>query len=388
MSIWSVPLYLYYSLELSDTALLPSPPKQYGVQCDGVPCDSYVKLVDRPVAYVHAADTAPSHPLVSLHVYWSDERQDFQTTDWLLAELNAHGGNYTLLATVGLVSAEVPSGAEAAAYVPMRLSYDRDREDAATAPLGGADLDRLVDGAAFGSGHVVGFAKAASCSVCNISMSESFPSAGGPDCAYPCAPDRSCLSTTYRLGGDKAFSDAMAAAADVLKRFGDVEKVNSGSGLHVSFNYFCCYTATERGVISSVLRSMAWPTLNVSFDRPTWRIDGGADGSSHERLADSAFVDHQSIIVLLDAPSQRAMQRLVGEVEARVRAAGVDVHVPRAQQEPFHSTLAVVSGKGFPAAAALAAIDKPIAPGTWSRPITLSGSPVESSATVQLVEMR
>tara|TARA_B110001452_G_C15216480_1_gene421851 strand:+ start:1499 stop:1747 length:249 start_codon:yes stop_codon:yes gene_type:complete len=82
------------------------------------------------------------------------------------------------------------------------------------------------------------------------------------------------------------------------------------------------------------------------------------------------------------------MQRLVGEVEARVRAAGVDMHVPHAQQEPFHSTLAVVSGKGFPAAAALAAIDKPIAPGTWSRPITLSGSPVESSATVQLVEMR
>ena len=62
----------------------------------------------------------------------------------------------------------------------------------------------------------------------------------------------------------------MAAAADVRKRFGDVEQVDSGSGLHISFNYFCCYMATERGVISSVLRSMAWPALNVSSAICSW----------------------------------------------------------------------------------------------------------------------
>ena len=145
----------------------------------------------------------------------------------------------------------------------------------------------------------------------------------------------------------------MAAAADVRKRFGDVEQVDSGSGLHISFNYFCCYMATERGVISSVLRSMAWPALNVSSAICSW----------------------------LD-PSAPPSMRHVG----RSKAAGVDVHVPRAQQEPFHTTLAVVSGEGFPAAAALAAIDKAIAPGTWSRPIPLSGPP--SGATAQLVERR
>ena len=388
-SKWSVPLYLFHSPELSDTALLPSPPKHFGVPCGARSrCDSYTKLLDGPVAYVHDTDAAPSHPLVSLFAYWSEERQDIQTTDWSLAKLNAHGGNYTLLATIGLVSVEIPAGTEAAAYVPMRLSYDHDREDAATAPLSGADLNHLVDGATFGSGHVVGFAKAASCSVCNISMSESFPSAGGPDCAWKCDSDRSCFDTTYRLGGDKEFSDAMAAAAEVLKQFGDVEKIDSGSGLHVSFNYFCCYTEAERGAILSVLRSFPWPTLNVSFDRPTWRIDSG-DGGSHERTADSAAVDHQSIIVLLDGPSQQAMLQLVGDVEARIRAAGVDVHVPRAKQEPFHSTLGVVSGKGFPAAAALAAINKATPPGKWSRPITLSGPPAgvgSIASTSRLVE--
>ena len=54
------------------------------------------------------------------------------------------------------------------------------------------------------------------------------------------------------------------------------------------------------------------------------------------------------------------------DVEARVRDAGVDVHVPRADQEPFHSTLAVVDGTSFPSAAALAAVDAAVAPGNWT----------------------
>ena len=55
-------------------------------------------------------------------------------------------------------------------------------------------------------------------------------------------------------------------------------------------------------------------------------------------------------------------------------AAGVDVHVPRAEQEPFHATLAVVSGAAFPAVAALAAVTGAVPPGTWTGP---GGAPVE-----------
>ena len=75
-----------------------------------------------------------------------------------------------------------------------------------------------------------------------------------------------------------------------------------------------------------------------------WRVD-----------SDATSVDHYSAIVLLDAPSQRVLADAAAAVEQEVRtAAGVDVHVPRADQEPFHATLAVVSGAAFPAVAVLA----------------------------------
>ena len=118
-----------------------------------------------------------------------------------------------------------------------------------------------------------------------------------------------------------------------------------------------------------MLSKVEWPPLNVSFERAVWRIDG-SKGSLPSLLA----IEHQSIIVLLDQPSQRLMQSFVAELETKIRAAGVDVHVPRAEQEPFHSTLGVVSGQSFPAEAALAAVHRVVPPGSWtpSGPITLS----------------
>jgi len=88
----------------------------------------------------------------------------------------------------------------------------------------------------------------------------------------------------------------------------------------MSLAYFCCYSPEDLATINLVLATQVpWPTgLNVSFGEPAWRVD-----------SDAATVDHYSAIVLLDDPSQAAMFGLVGEVEAAVRSAGVDVHVPR-----------------------------------------------------------
>ena len=94
-----------------------------------------------------------------------------------------------------------------------------------------------------------------------------------------------------------------------------------------------------------------------------WRVD-----------SDATSVDHYSAIVLLDAPSQRVLADAAAAVEQEVRtAAGVDVHVPRAEQEPFHATLAVVSGAAFPAVAVLAAVTGAVPPGTWTGP---GGAPI------------
>lgn len=60
------------------------------------------------------------------------------------------------------------------------------------------------------------------------------------------------------------------------------------------------------------------------------------------------------------------MASFVEELEERVRAEGVDIHVPRRLQEPFHSTLGVVDGDAYPCVQALDAVNKAIPPTSWT----------------------
>ena len=376
---WSVPLFLFVSGANRDAALLT------GAPTGDVGANDYVKLFDEPVAFAHASEAAhpAQHPFVTLRAYWSAERRDIQTTTESLRDLNNHGGNYTLLQTIGEVAVALTAGQSSAAFVPLHLSYDRAREDAVSAPLSGADLNHLVAGAAYPTGRAFGFVATAGCRLCNVSMSEAFPSAGGADCAYPCAAsDLACDTTTYRLGEIRspaaaAFAAAMDAAGKIVESLGHAT-VERGLHLHMSLNYLCCYSAQDLETIHGVLNGLQWPPLNVSFDRPVWRINGHGTGTPTIENT-----DHMSMIVLLDRPSQRVMQAFVEDVEARIRAAGIDVHVPRAAQEPFHSTLAVVSGAAYPAAAALKAVNAAVPPGSWNAQgaITL---PPPKIATVQV----
>ena len=93
---WSVPLYLWTSEANRDTALLASPP--------GAPVtnpQSYTLVFSEPVAF---ASPDQSGADVALTAYWSAERTDIQTSNWDLATLNQHGGNYVALGTVGCVA--------------------------------------------------------------------------------------------------------------------------------------------------------------------------------------------------------------------------------------------------------------------------------------------
>jgi hypothetical protein len=194
-------------------------------------------------------------------------------------------------------------------------------------------------------------------------MSEAFPSAGGADCAYECGAGESSFTAIYHLGGlgtpaADALESSFETADAALLALGEatVTPASSGTQIHISLNYFCCYSVADKATIKEVLATTAWPALNVSFDKPTWRVDSGWDDG----------VDHYSIVVLLDEASQGLLASLVEDVEDRVRDAGVDVHVPRAFQEPFHSTLGVVSGRDYPAVAAIAAVNKAVPPGAWN----------------------
>ena len=93
---FDVPLYLWESDLNRDTALLAAPPHAFP---QVVRPESYRQIFAEPVAYAAASASATAG--VALRAFWSAERMDVQTTDWDLASLNRHGGNYTLLGVVG-----------------------------------------------------------------------------------------------------------------------------------------------------------------------------------------------------------------------------------------------------------------------------------------------
>ena len=361
--MWSLPLFLYASSITSDTALLPQPPSAY---LPSLADAGYALVSDEPVAFAHTMEEDPKYPLVTLKAYWSEERSDFQTSVWSKGQLNKHGGDYVWVADVGYIASYLSPGVTAHQYVPLLTSYDDNREDAGTAPLSYEDLNLLAPlnrklgfELSFRAGHREGFVSQAACTFCNVSMSEAFPSAGGADCAYECARGSSCMGSKYVLGGTTdpammAFDSAMRAAGDILKQFGDVT-ATTGSGLHMSMNYFCCYSEIDQMTIRSVLSDYEWPQVNITFDKPVWRVD-----------SDDSSVDHYSIIVMANEKSQKIMEALVADVENKVREAGIDIHVPRADQEPFHSTLGVVNGTTNPCQAAINAVVSAFPPGSWT----------------------
>mgnify|MGYP003386220447 CR=1 FL=1 len=193
---------------------------------------------------------------------------------------------------------------------------------------------------------------------------------GGADCAYDCPVNApSCTGSKYELGNihtyeSDAFDTKMQTAGEILTSFGDAT-VTYGSKLHMSMNYFCCYSETDLDIIRNVLNNYTWPSVEVNFDKPVWRID-----------SDAVDVDHYSIIVLIDEASQAKMSAIVTDVEDHIRAAGLDIHVPRELQEPFHATLGVVNGLSYPTVSALNAVVDAFPSGSWTSdgPITL-GSP-------------
>ena len=116
-----------------------------------------------------------------------------------------------------------------------------------------------------------------------------------------------------------------------------VTPLSRDTSIHISFNYFCCYSDADKDTIKKVLAAHDWPLMNVSYDQPTWRID-----------SDASDVDHYSIIILLDDASQEVMHAEVAKVEEEVRAAGIDI---LARSKTISTR--VSGGSKFPAIAAL-----------------------------------
>ena len=196
---------------------------------------------------------------------------------------------------------------------------------------------------------------------------ETYPNRGGPDCPNKCEPFRKCYYTHFLLGEQlrnlSGWQNQMKTATAILREHGKVIGTN-GMGtdpeksmeFHLSFNYFCCYTYAEWHKIVHVMRSAVdWNALHeVKWDRVVCRTDSPPN-------------QHVSFILLADAESNSRLQSWISQIEATVaKASGVPIHVPRAQQQPFHVTVGVVDAMtAYPIDAALQDINKRLLPRRW-----------------------
>ena len=83
--------------------------------------------------------------------------------------------------------------------------------------------------------------------------------------------------------------------------------------------------------------------------------------------------------VRLDEYSNRIMEDFVATLEDMLETrTGLSIHVARADQQPFHATLAVVDGAVYPMFEALDAVNALVPPYTWTSgfgPISLVEPP-------------
>lgn len=362
-SVFDVPLYLFESKVNNDTALLSRKPN--GTILNG---DSYKLIYDEPVLYGSSKKSSSAD--IALFSYWSQERRDLQASEWNLTKLNMHGGNYSSRGIIAWISSDPETTPLPRMQVPVLQTYSETRFDALTSPFNFADCNNLLNltNANFvDKKRLLGFGGAGSCELCNTTTAAAYPSLGGADCPTVCAPGKSSFTAIYRVGkinnstAADNFRASMLLAGKELSKYGKPDSTESGDKLHVSFEYLCCYTDDEKNTIRSVLSNIDWPDLNISFSSPVWRVDNSINPSSSDSRS-----HHYSIIVLLDDASNEKLQAWVAEVENKIRQKGIEIHVERKQQQPFHSTLGVVNGLEFPLETALKAVNAVVPPNTWT----------------------
>eukprot|EP00929_Paragymnodinium_shiwhaense_P042489 TRINITY_DN21978_c1_g1_i1.p1 TRINITY_DN21978_c1_g1~~TRINITY_DN21978_c1_g1_i1.p1 ORF type:complete len:350 (+),score=24.31 TRINITY_DN21978_c1_g1_i1:60-1109(+) len=199
-------------------------------------------------------------------------------------------------------------------------------------------------------------------------FSPTFPSAGGPDCTYPCQPGTRSVGTAffsvfppglqYQLQQAGKLIRALDAEGTVYTEGGGKEAFMDS---HVSFSYYCCHTEDELSRIKALLQTWkGWTPHNVSLSYVTCAIDGPA-------------LDHVSFILMLDEASNNLMHRWVASLQEDLARVGVKVNIPRSHQEPYHITVAVVNGTRYPVAEAIRQINEQFPPERWlQKPLTLT----------------
>ena len=120
--------------------------------------------------------------------------------------------------------------------------------------------------------------------------------------------------------GERQLKGAVVRMVDaVTTRFGPVTD-DMSDGLHLSFQYLCCYNLTELARIETAMASVQFRPVQVTF----------------RRVVCAASM----VLALADPAAQGALFGIVAAIEEAMAAAGVHIRFRfRAEQAPFHASL-------------------------------------------------
>ena len=199
--------------------------------------------------------------------------------------------------------------------------------------------------------------------------SPNYPSAGGAGCSLECKQvDGGKQSSSFGSGfyntthqWPKDLVHNMLLASKILKSYGKPHSLDTERKIyiHVTFDYYCCYSPDDAIKIGKFLNSQKWTSREVQFDRVVCTIYG-----TGEMVA---------LVLMVDEKYQNDLLQWAVQTEKDLEAVtGVKKHIAHNNLQNYHMTLATVNQSVFPVKAALEEINRVIQPGTWhSSPITL-----------------
>eukprot|EP01112_Ceratiomyxa_fruticulosa_P015089 TRINITY_DN439_c0_g1_i1.p1 TRINITY_DN439_c0_g1~~TRINITY_DN439_c0_g1_i1.p1 ORF type:complete len:233 (-),score=23.51 TRINITY_DN439_c0_g1_i1:133-831(-) len=176
--------------------------------------------------------------------------------------------------------------------------------------------------------------------------------------SYTNCPAHACNETQYNTDiiifleltmNKKGFQQFDNASKVALKIMGSEPGVITNDDLifHTTLQYLCCYDIVQYNKVINVISKIQWKPFNITFGSAFCNFGGDGDASDN------------SIIIGLDAPSQVTVANFVDNVENAILNSGLPIIKRRANMEPFHSTLGVVS-KGYPIDSILQKINQAI----------------------------
>ena len=120
--------------------------------------------------------------------------------------------------------------------------------------------------------------------------------------------------------GERQLHMSVVRMVDAVEaRFGPVTN-DVAEGLHLSFQYLCCYNRTELARIEAIMAAVRWEPVHVRFTRVVCAAS--------------------MVLGVADPAAQGALFGIVSAIEEAMASAGLAARLRlRAEQAPFHASL-------------------------------------------------